>query len=499
MQPGLNIGIGSWIDAQYGNPALPAFPALPIPFELRHPTSLVTPDDLARTAELALLANRLGSPDSVYDTSGIPVYLWERHQSNIRQMVTAASTLSAEQQDELSRVDSLLYKSDGFTLSDTYALYIETREIYQELVAQGAGAQEVELAYTNWLTLGHKALIEEAIASKLGLTRTTSRVVAQNDVSKIEMALTSMGGDVPHAPTTFAPLSAISTAHWTEAEVDFQALEDAIRPQVSRTSWTRFRANKNGKVRFRFICVELIRPWFTAVLYEADDWRLASGPDALVASGDGRSGTLPSYFSQLYMAQILDIRHQNGAANRPQKPTLVLRPDRPLQNITTSARAGVFTTGPASAIQVTRSHPLATFRPKNAAGRPAGTARTPGGDRATRGTKTPINRTRAGSTVRLSGITASTVAPVRPGVTTVSLSRIESRPHYQLGSAGRIAIIQKLDRLSALNRLNFVQAHLVATSPPGPAPPADTTTYLVGFGRTNLPRCPDPNPNYQWP
>jgi hypothetical protein len=86
---------------------------------------------------------------------------------------------------------------------------------------------------------------------------------------------------------------------------------------------------------------------------------------------------------------------------------------------------------------------------------------------------------------------------VRPPA--LGVSHLAAKPHLKIGTAGRIARIQKLSPVLATNRVNFVQAFLAAPAIGRPPVPDEPTTHIVGFGRTYLPTCPNPNPNYQWP
>jgi len=457
MQSGLNIGIGSWISRQYDATSEPALPPTAIPFELNHLSDLETPEDLARATELSLLANRQVAGSGPYETSGPPRYLWEVHQGIIREMITAVSSLTSEQRQELARANEVLYKPDGYTISDRYALYQETRQIHQDLVAQGASAEEVQATYQDWVALGHKSLIENAIATKVALTERTSRLLAQDDISKIDHALMAMGGDVPYAPTLFTPLSAVSTEHWTEAEVDFQALEESIKPGVPRTSWRQFRGTAEGRVRFRFIAVDLIRSWFTPAIYAADDWKMSSGD--MVAGGNGLDGALPSYLSRIYMAQILEVRREPKPTPRPQKP-----PRFAVEPIPAKLRLD-------TRLVAKKRASLGSMQSRQLKSK---------------------NPTRSSARLR--------PAIVRPRPATHRLSRLEAKPHIKMGKIGRIARIQKLTAIVARNRVNFVEAQLAQpAAAPQPKPSSEPNTYLVGFGRTALPRCPNPNPNYQWP
>jgi hypothetical protein len=476
MQQGLNIGIGSWIDAQHENGGRPAFPVNAIPFKLRHLSDLSTPEDLVRAAELSLLANRMDDGNWMHGSSGVPEYLWERHRAILGDIVTAISSLTQAERDALVRADAVLFQPDGFTISDRFAMYNETRKIHEDMVIAGGSPGEVLSAYQNWVILGHKDVIEEALAVKMNLGRGSSRIMAADDISRIEVALDSLGGDVPFAPTLFAPISASSTEHWIEAEVDFQALEDAIRPEVPRDAWRRFRGRKTGKVRFRFIAVDLIRPWFSTMLFVADDWHLADDQEMVVADGQGREGRLPAFYSRLYMAQVLEVRNDTVRLQPPpvRLGTVVFRPP--------TLSVGSVVARPSPVRIANRPSVLA------AAGAKRSMAATP-------------PTARRGVTQHQPGAGAKPAILANPVVAPLPMSRLDTVPHFTTGTAGRIAKIQKLTAVSAISKLNFAQAQLthVGVAAHAPASTQEPTTYLVGFGRTNLPACPNPNPNYQWP
>jgi len=484
MQQGLSIGLGAWIDRQHGQGGRPALPAAPIPFRLSHFGELSDPEDLVRAIELSLLANRL-EHGWQQGAGGVPVYLWDRHRQVIGTMESAVSTLSQAQREALAAADAVLYGPDGFSISDRYAMYDETRRIHEDLVLAGAAPADVQIAFGNWVSLGHKQEVEMALATKTTLERGTSRLIAASDVTRIDVALDSLGGDTPFVPTLFTPLSAVSPDFWTEAEVDFQALEDAIPPEIPRTAWARFRARKSGSVRFRFVAVDLQRGWFSPEIYAADDWRTAT-PVADGQGGQDDSGSLPSYYARLYLAQVLDLN--SGAvpvASPPAKPTvgfIQLPPavlSNRLQAATVSARVKpVFAT-------VKPSLAKARIRPD---GRHAGAA---------------AGKSRGVSLARPTSLKAATVSAValQHVVAGQRVSRLELKPHIRLGVHGRMSKIQSLTASLAISKLTYAQAHLTVSTPAAPpaAPPAARPAYLVGFGRANLPACPNPNPNYQWP
>lgn len=459
MQLGLNIGIGSWIDSRQRSGTQPALPNSAIPFSLRHFGDVRTPRQAIQASELSLYANELNFGTTW--TTGIRNYLWDRHKQIIEDMTPAISTLTQQERVELNSANAILFATDGFSMSPKYVMYEEYKRIHEDLVAQNARPDETSLAYQNWTVFGHKAEVEGAVATKVRLSGKSSHVVGSEDIARIDIALETLGGDVPFVPTLFSPLSATSPTHWTEAEVDFQALEDSIHPKTSRTPWKRFRANKNGSVRFRFASVELHRPWFSTSVYEGDDWRLdASGTEAtFVSSGDGKSGRLPSFYSRIYLAQILNIRRSNKKQNGGQLPGInPVRPvvARPL-NIQ-AARRGVV--------------PTSVARPARL-----------------NSTLSPARPTSNRITTRL-----KPRSPVRP---TLRLDqRLNGTSQITIGSHGRMESIQKLTVELATNKVSFAQAQLISPTLHATRPEA---TYLVGFGRSKLPPSPQPNPNHQWP
>lgn len=472
MQRGLDIAIACWIHEQHGSDGLPALPAVSIPFELRHFSTVTTSEDLERAATLALYANRIPGSGTDYEAGAVPAYLWDRHKANIQDMIHAVAILSDEERGELARVDAILYKPDGYSISDRYALYREYRQIHQDLQLQNADPALVNSAYTDWVVMGHKAAIEEALAAKVALAKSTSRLSAAEDVTKIDIALGALGAGNEFAPTLFAPISAASTEHWSEAEVDLQALEDAMAPEVQRAAWNAYRGNKTGKVHFRYIGVDLLRSWFTASIYQADDWRLADGADGPIAAGDGHRGRLPAYYSRLYLAQILDIREVKPSRPEPSPPA----PPRP------------------SAFSKLKIQPriAGSVRVRPVRTRALEPSRVTGAQPVMRGLKARARTTALPERAR----------PVKRPVFKARFSHFEAKPHIALGKTGRIARIQKLDPVSVLGKVDFVKHKLGGTTAselPEDKPLYDSTTYLVGFGRTRLPACPNSNPNYLWP
>lgn len=461
MQQGLNIGIGAWIAQQAGVNTLPVLPASAIAFSPRALSLLETPEDWASAGELSHLANRVVGAGCAYDSDPIPTPLWTLHENLLNRMEVAVSTLSTAERNALAAADTVLLAADGLTPSPRYQLYLEYKHLHEELVLQHAPTEAISFAFSEWVTFGHKQAVEEALATKTRLSRNTTLLTARQDVQQIDLALQTSGSEVPFAPTFFAPVSASSAQHWLEAEVDLQVLEDALPPEAPWNLWRQFRANRTGSVRLRFAVLELLRPWFSADLYAARDWKLPShaGEEALVADGIGKTGKLPSYLSRVYVAQVLDVRLQSAdppAGTTPPLPVVI--------------HAGVL---------LQHSFASGVVKPLF----------------------NTLPRTLNPDTVRL--LPAMTI-PLKPVVKTRPAwnNMLLAQGVLTQGVAGKLARIHKLDSMAASGRLQLANQLLepvpANTPAPVPQPPPQASTYIVGFGRTHLPYCPDPNPHFQW-
>jgi len=466
MQQGLHFGIAAWIHERDGSDGAVAFPTVPMAFSLRHFSHLESPRDLTLATEFALLANRGGQHAWRFDAGGSPPRLWELLPAIYADMQFALVPLTDEQRAELARADSVLFEDDGITVSTRYALYLEARELYQRLVRENADAAEVAAALSDWEVQGHKAAVEEALAVKTSLQRTSSRVNVQESRSRVEMALSSLGTSVPIAPTYFSPLSAESTDLWTEAEVDFDALEAALPGNLPATQWHRYRSRREGSVRFRFASVRILRPWLNQGIFDADDWRL---PGAPLSAGDGLQGRLPALYSRLYLAQLIDVRVRPKPKPAP-KPKLNVLATR-LKPLTLSSRVRVRSAPPR--VRTT----VATARAMNPAGPPG------------------VRRGAALTTARAQRVKVTATA--RPAPLLKGGSALLLKPHLRLQQAGRLSLIQQLTGTQATQRLELAKAVLNKRPTAAPAQPA--ATYFVAMGRSPVPACPNPNPNYQWP
>ena len=446
MHQGLNIGLGAWIAQQAGLKTLPVLPKVAIPFYPQHLGTITTTEEKLRAEELAHLANRMVGIGCEYGSDALPQQLWDVHKALWSRLDIAVSTLNSAERTALAAADSVLLAEDG-TPSQRYQLYLEYRRLHEDLVLQAADPAAVNFAFSEWLTFGHKHAVEEALATKTRLSRNTSAITAQHDIQQIEMALMAGGGETPFVPTFFSPLSASATEHWMEAEVDFQALEDTLPPEAPWGLWRQFRANKTGSVRLKYIVLDLLRPWLNTDLYAARDWRLPQGETEIVADGNGRAGQLPAYLSKIYLAQVLEVRPQVAPV-----PTYLVFQPLPVV-VHTATFAGV-------------------VKPRlNAMSRALSTV-----------TAAPL----AVSSIRPATLSKSAWVKVKLGEGVLTQ-----------GVTGKLARINKLNAVAAIGRLHLAEQLLNPQFVPLPTPPP-ASTYIVGFGRTHLPYCPNPNSQFQW-
>lgn len=459
MHHGLNIGLGAWIAQQAKLTTLPILPNTAIPFRLQHLSTIKTQEDRLIAEELSRLANRVVGAGCEYDSGELPQYLWTVHKDLWSKLDIAISTLSIGEREELKKADEILFNQDGLP-SIYYLTYLEYRRIHEDLLLQAdspESTQAVNFAFTEWVAVGHKQLVETALAVKVRLSRNSSLITSQQDVSMIMVALEAGGADVPFVPTYFAPLSATSTENWLEAEVDFQVLEDALPPEAPHNIWLQFRANKTGSVRFKYIAIDLLRPWLSTELYSARDWRLPVGEVELVADGNGRVGQLPAYLSKVYLAQVLEVRTQ-----LPPKPSLII-------NIPIIPTLVV-------------SQPLHTYVYNNTT--PAVGVVKPHFNVMPRALSTTRRSVQLGSSAHL--------------VSSMSMDNTFTVRALKPSLGSKLALITKVDAVATNSRLKLTQHLLKLTTNFVPAPQSSSITYIVGFGRTHLPYCPNANSNFQW-
>ena len=162
---------------------------------------------------------------------------------------------------------------------------------YQDLQDGGGSPAEVAQAMANWMVLGFKQAVEDALEVITRLSSRSSRNLAQNERASLEPVRLPVRGELSFAPTYFAPISALARETWMEAKVPFEDLDHMVGNDPTSGKWKAYLANRVGEVVFNFIVLRCLRPWYTPALYRADDWRF-SGRETLVSKGNGREGLL---------------------------------------------------------------------------------------------------------------------------------------------------------------------------------------------------------------
>jgi hypothetical protein len=458
MHDGLHIGLAAWIDAQQAPGGFPAWPASPTAFKVANLETVQTMADLIGAAEFAHMVNFRPRKGQYAGVFADPQVLWGTHRDLLGRMVFAVRAWSTAENDEWEAARGVLYEAGpgGFpVMTAAFRFYDELRLAYEELVAGGAGPADLAAAQAAWLTMGDKTRIEAALATMLRLARRSSLSQAENERVGLEPELLAATPDGSYAPTAFSPVSAVREDTWLTAEATFAELDQAVGTAEPRAKWTAWRAARVGSVRFRYAVLQVRRAWFTAALYEADDWRFAEPGE--VSSGDGVHGELPAYVQRVYVVRVEALKVQSAVPPRGE-PELAV----PL-----------------------RSRPLRT------ALEPRALARDPGADVAT---QRPAARDPAGP-----GDMVVLDPVVRPVALATTREPALMARAAVFGRVQRVALPEFAQRLSIAHAVLEGGARPEPGEPRPPDPPAaDPEPYVVGFGCSKVPTAPIPNPDYQW-
>lgn len=451
MQDGLHIGLAAWINLRRGNDSFPVYPASPIASELVNLEAVQTSSDLAKAAEFARLVNfvpRQGQPADVFSPSAP---LWEVHRDVLSRMRFATQAWTDAEKAQYQAARAVLYTTDASGLptpTDKHQIYTELKNAYEDLRNSGGSQAEIDEALANWSAMGFKDEVEHAFNVIATLQTHSTSTEADFEESSLDPRFLRVSGDLPFAPTYFAPLSALSRQTWLAARASFSELDDAVGEGAARGSWQAYRSNRSGEVSFDYAIVSCLRPWFTPALYKADDWKIT--PDgSLVSQGNGVDGELAAYVDAVYLVSVTNVTVDTTPP--PPKPTH--RP--PIRILGTAA---------ATSIEAPRLERL-VVQPK------------------------ALNL--ATSRVALSTRTDTSAGSTSNRLNTGALDARFTAVH--LGS------VRKLNILDVNTRYTLAQAYLAGQRPPVVSTPAaETSVYVAGFGCSKIPFAPNPNANYVW-
>ncbi|GGS89297.1 hypothetical protein GCM10010176_036460 [Nonomuraea spiralis] len=324
LPDGMHVAIAAWIDARRTYPGFLSVPPRPLPIQPSLLEALVTRQNPAVEADFALMANfvpRRGRPAEPY---GPARALWIVHRETLAGMRFALEPLTPEEAAALARARALLYPPDASgrpAISEKLLAYREMKAVVDRLELDRRPADEIEQAYADWLVLGFKSEVESALALLARLARRSSVDDAVRERGDLAEEALPRAGEVSFAPTYFAPLAAVQEATWARNAVSFSELRAAVPGELTGLGGTFLSSQAEGTCEFGHTVLELGRPWFSASLYEADDWRLA--PGEIVSDGFGGAGRMPGYVQSVYV-----VRPQAGGGkgvSGPSRP-IVARP-----------------------------------------------------------------------------------------------------------------------------------------------------------------------------
>jgi hypothetical protein len=189
-------------------------------------------------------------------------------------------------------------------LTQRFNAYLLMRSVVQTLQDSGAAVELQQAALSDWLTLGFKNEIEQALADVIRLAAKSSVVDAMSCRAQLDETMLLSAGDVSYAPTSFYPLSAALVGSWTLAEVSLDELSSCAA-RTFPDSPVSFRSSSAAQCKFAFTVIDTVRPWPFAQLLSRDDWKVSGGDPASL--GDGVRGTVPAYVQTLYAATVIGM------------------------------------------------------------------------------------------------------------------------------------------------------------------------------------------------
>lgn len=463
MQDGLHIGLAAWINAQRNTGSFAVYPALPTITALVSLEAIRDVHDLAKAAEFARLVNFVPRLGQVADTFSASAVLWEVHRDILGRMDFATEPWTGAEKAQYQAARDVLYTTDAGGRpgpSDKLLLYEEMKNAYRDLQETGGSADEIAQAMADWMVLGHKQLIEDALETIVRLSRRSSRNRAEDEQASLEDVRLPRHGELPFGSTYFAPISAVARETWMEAKVSLNDLDRAVGNDPASGKWKAYLANRAGEVSFDYIVLNCLRPWFTPALYQADDWRLRT-EGTVVSRGNGTEGLLPAYVDAVYLVSVKNVTTPPKPPG-PRLPDLSprlpdLNPRLPiLQAVARPKSLGY--TGPSKgvvskAVNIARERVEADMSDLAAVRRPA-----------------------------------RVLTAAEPGVFLTARSS---------------GAVRRVTAVDVSQRYLVAREYLVERVRPRPIPtpaeePTSSLIYVAGFGCEKIPFAPNPNVNYQW-
>ncbi|MFJ8629572.1 hypothetical protein [Streptomyces sp. NPDC093568] len=317
------MALTAWMDQRRAYDGFAVVPAAPVQFTPTAILPLSTTLDAGREAELVRMANLVPRKGRPAEPFGPAAPLWEQMAAVLDRMDFARRALTDSEAAELDAARQVLYVTDkdGIHTSAQYNAYLEMSAVVQSLQDAGASVEVQQAALSDWLVLGYKNEVEQALVDLTRLASRSSVVEAASCRAQLHETALLSAGDISYAPTSFYPLSAANCATWTIAEATFAELADCAAKAFPGTPVMAPSASA-AKCRFAYAMIETLRPWPFAQLLKRDDWRLPDGE--LVSGGDGINGSIPAYVQTIYAASVIGL-----ASTPPPRPRWRLGPFTP--------------------------------------------------------------------------------------------------------------------------------------------------------------------------
>lgn len=462
MQTGLHLALAAWIKSQRQTDDFFVGDTLPRQIDLVHPAQSETGSDFVKLMEFAEMIDFIPRKGTFAQYGSES--LWQTHLELLNSMDFAQYPWDKDDHIVFAAAESLLYDKNSSGNIIGYSLikqqYDEFASLYYDLVRDNADHTVLLNAQANWISLGNKIVVEDALMTIDRLLQLSSMPMAASERSQLDSSVGGAPGlasqqEFTYARSSFSPLSALESTTWTQAEVEFKELDRMMNGSTYYPAWKTFKAGRSGRISFDFVALECKRSWFTPAIYAADDWRL-SDENEVVADGQGTQGQLPAYVNSVYLVRIRKVAFKSvpKVKSTPRSPFSAVRQRAFIPLL--KARA----TAPSKSLSVTRQ--IGPFRIS------ASTQKKP-----------PLVASRLSSNPTLA---------VRTGF-------ILLNPRTQIRKLTPVDIKLRLDLAS---QLLLFRSSGGKKPPPKPSQASPVNTYVVGFGCKQLPNSPNTNPNYDW-
>lgn len=443
MLAGAHFGIAAWLGLRAPGVAFTVWPADPIPINLSDLEGVRSTSVFDFAAEFARMVCFLPLMSTYAQPYGSPT-LWQAHFALLSKMDHAERPWTIAEEREFKSAWSKLYLTDlagQAQATQSLEAYLELRAQYYELVDAGASATEIQWAEGNWIRNGHKLAIESALETVHRLFSRSSADIAALQRYELDPRRLRQSNVGSYAHVTYAPISAVLSSTWAEAEVGLDDLDGAMSGQGPRERWDSWKIGRRGFVKFKYSTLNLDRSWFEASIYDQDDWRLV--PPSKVSTGDGRTGEMPGFVSHAFLITEPDFYFESRSDSPPHLPDYRPRPIRPISLLL--GTGGV-------------------------------TADRPGFGASRAGSLRPVIPRSSATAKRVVSLLepCGTITHVRP----LDLEKLEFRTMYALQTL----------RAEDQGRSSLEAASVSGTG----------QTYVVGFGCSVLSDSPQPNSAYKW-